>query len=167
MNEIKTKISAIAAMAENRVIGNNNEIPWHIPEDFAHFKRTTMGKPMIMGRKTFESLPGVLKGRTHIVISRGGFEHAEAQSVTSIEDAVTLAKEIAEKDGQDEIFIIGGGEIYRQTLPMLDRLYLTIVHLQPEGDTQFPDFDRDDWMTMSEEKHDGNPAFTFLTLGRI
>lgn len=166
MNEIKTKISAIAAMAENRVIGNNNEIPWHIPEDFAHFKRTTMGKPMIMGRKTFESLPGVLKGRTHIVISRGGFEHAEAQSVTTIKDAVTLAKEIAEKDGQDEIFIIGGGEIYRQTLPMLDRLYLTIVHLEPEGDTQFPDFDRDDWMTMSEEKHDGNPAFTFLTLDR-
>ena len=162
----KIKLSSIAAMAENHVIGKDNRLLWHIPEDFQHFKRTTMGKPMIMGRKTFESLPGALKGRTHIVISRSGFEHPDAETAPSLEAAIEMARGIAQNDNQDEVFIIGGGEIYKQSMDMIDRLYLTIVHQDYDGDTQFPEFDRNDWITVSEEQHEGDPAFTFCTLER-
>lgn len=156
-------------MAQNRAIGKDNELLWHIPEDFKHFKRTTMGKPMLMGRKTFESLPGVLKGRTHIVITRGDYTHAEAISVKTLEDAITMAKTLAEKDGEDEVFVIGGGEIYKQTMPLIDRIYLTIVHQDYEGDTYFPEFDWNDWNITHEDKHEARadtPAFTFFTLDR-
>lgn len=165
----KIKLSSISAMAENRAIGKDNNLLWHIPKDFQHFKRTTMGKPMVMGRKTFESLPGVLKGRTHIVITRGDYTHEEATSVKSLEDAIALGKNLAEKDGQDEIFIIGGGEIYRQSMPLIDRIYLTVVHKNYNGDTFFPEFDWDEWHISEETKHDadGNtPAFTIFTLDR-
>lgn len=153
-------------MAENHVIGKDNALLWHIPEDFRHFKRTTMGKPMIMGRKTFESLPGALKGRTHIVISRSGFEHPDAVTAPSLEAAIEMARGIAQNDNQDEVFIIGGGEIYKQSMNIIDRLYLTIVHQDYDGDTQFPEFNRNDWEIVSEEKHEGNPAFTFYTMER-
>ncbi|GJL86208.1 MAG: dihydrofolate reductase [Micavibrio sp.] len=172
MSEIKPHVTlaSIAAMAQNRVIGNADQIPWHIPEDFQFFKKTTMDHPMIMGRKTFESLPGVLKGRTHIVISRDGYDHPEAIGATSLEEAIEKGKELAQRDGQDEVFIIGGGEIYKQTLSIIDRLYLTLVHQQYEGDTYFPEFDWGEWNIASADKHEGSsegePAYTFFTLER-
>ena len=156
-------------MAENRAIGKDNELLWHIPEDFKHFKRTTMGKPMIMGRKTFESLPGVLKGRMHIVITRGDFQHAEAVTVHSLEEAIELAKNTAQKEGQNEVFVIGGGEIYKQSMALVDRIYLTVVHKEYDGDTFFPEFDWDEWTIAAEDRHaaEGDtPAFTFFTLER-
>ncbi|HBR69119.1 MAG TPA: hypothetical protein DEA55_07075 [Rhodospirillaceae bacterium] len=162
MSEIK--LSSIAAMAQNRVIGNKDQIPWHIPEDFQFFKKTTMNHPMIMGRKTFESLPGVLKGRTHIVISRNGYDHPEAIGAKSLDEALAKGKELAQQDGKDEVFIIGGGEIYRQTMPIIDRLYITLIHRDYEGDTKFPDFDWNDWAVISEDRRDGDPAYTFFTL---
>ncbi len=164
MSEIK--LSSIAAMAQNRVIGNKDQIPWHIPEDFRFFKKTTMDHPMIMGRKTFESLPGVLKGRTHIVISRSGYDHPEAIGAKTLEEALTKGKELARQNGRGEVFIIGGGEIYKQTMPLIDRLYITLIHRDYEGDTKFPDFDWNDWAIVSEDRREGDPAYTFFTLER-
>lgn len=198
-NMTKIICSSIAAMAENRVIGKDNALIWHIPEDLKHFKRTTMGKPIIMGRKSFEALGKPLPGRDNIVISRSGevLPHnaptptykemesvgvGEASSssnaapsnlhyVTSIEAGVEKGREIAAAKGLDEIFITGGGEIYKQTLPLTDRLYLTVLHRTYEGDTYFPEFDREEWTVTAEEKHPADPetnrpAFTFFTLER-
>ena len=158
MNNIK--ISSIVAAAKNNIIGLNNELLWHIPEDFKHFKRKTMGKPMIMGRKTFESLPAALKGRDHIVITStpeyfSGTEYIHY--VASIEEAIKLAKDIAEKDGQDEVFIIGGGQIYEQTFPIIDRLYLTRVERDYEGDTEFPYIDLTAWTMHIENTIPADP----------
>lgn len=133
-------ISAIAAIGkENRVLGNKGKIPWYIPEDFAHFKQTTMGHPIIMGRKTFETFPKPLPGRTHIVVTRDASYTVpeEVFTATSIESAIEKAKE---QPGSDEIFIIGGGQIYTAALPYTDRLYLTLVDGNFEGDTFFPGY---------------------------
>ncbi len=196
MSEIKprVRISSIAAMAENNVIGKDGGMPWHLPEDLKHFKRTTIGKPILMGRKSYESLGKPLPGRANIVISRSykdlpsnapseihqGME-AVAHKVepqnedgpflyASIEDGIEAAREMVEEQGLDDIFITGGGEIYKQTLPVIDRLYITLIHREYEGDTYFPEFDWEDWSIISEEKHDGSsddgPAFTFFTLDR-
>ncbi len=159
-------ISAIAAMASNRVIGGDNKMLWHIPEDFKYFKKTTLGKPVIMGRKTYESLGKPLPGRANIVISRTPAKTEGIISVTTIDEAITEAKAIATRDKQNEIFIIGGGEIYKKSLPQTDRLYLTIIDRDYEGDTRFPDFNRDEWKTISEDRHEGDPAYTFLVLER-
>ena len=175
MNDIK--LSSIVAMAENNVIGKDNDLLWHIPEDFKHFKRTTMGCPMIMGRKTYDSLPGALKGRTHIIVSRSVPENPPEKDpdgpdllyATSLEDAIQTAKEIAANDDAKQAFIIGGGQIYEQTLPMIDRLYLTVVHEEFEGDTSFPALNWDEWDITGEERHsagDKTPAFTIFTLDR-
>lgn len=160
-------------MAQNRAIGKDDKLLWHIPEDFKHFKRTTMGKPMAMGRKTFDSLPGALKGRTHIVISRSApvteDTQASLQYVASIDEAITRATLIAERDELDEAFIIGGGEIYKQTLSIIDRIYLTIVDGEYEGDTFFPEFDWNMWNITFEEKHEATgstPGFKFVTLDK-
>jgi dihydrofolate reductase len=168
MTKNKPILSAIVAMAENRAIGKDNKLLWHIPEDLKHFKNTTMGKPMIMGRKSFESLPGMLPGRPHIVISRSmvlAHESDQFHGVQSIKDAIELASTL----NQEEIFITGGGEIYKQTLGMLDRLYLTIVHHEYDGDTFFPAIDWDQWTisdTIEHEADENNnrPAFTIMTL---
>lgn len=191
----KIILSSIVAMAENRVIGKDNALIWHISEDLKHFKRTTLGKPIIMGRKSYESLGKPLPGRANIVISRsfdqlpenaptatyGTMESAPANTnettesappppmlyyMKSIESGIECAKDIAQKDGIDEIFITGGGEIYKQTMPLIDRLYLTIVHRDYEGDTLFPEFDWNEWNITAEVKHDGDPAFTIYTLDR-
>lgn len=167
-------VSAIVAMAQNHVIGKDNALIWHIPEDLQHFKRLTMGKPMIMGRKCFESLPGILPGRAHIVISRhpvAAKSDAEKQSqvhyADSVPAAIETAKMLAAQDGQNEAFIIGGGEIYRQTLPIIDRLYITHIHRDYEGDTIFPIIDQVDFQLRSQEKHaDHDPPFTFKTFIR-
>lgn len=159
------KTSLIAAMAENRCIGVKNTIPWHIPEDFKHFKNTTMGKPMIMGRKTFESLPGMLPGRAHIVISRSApsEDKDNLHHAGSIEQGIEIAREIATQDGQDEIFIIGGAQIYTQALDknLIDQMYLTFVDQIPDGDAFFPEFDENAWTEISNEPHDGYRFVTF------
>lgn len=167
----KIKLSAIVAMAENRVIGGDNKLLWHLPADLKHFKNTTMNKPMIMGRKSFESLPGILPGRPHIVISRSmvlAHESDQFHGVQSIDDAIELASTF----DTDEIMICGGGEIYKQTLDTLDRLYLTIVHKDYEGDTHFPKLNWDHWevgdvVEHEEDDEKDRPAFTIFTLDKI
>ncbi len=133
-------------MSRNRVIGADNRLLWHIPEDFKHFKTTTMGKPVIMGRKTYESIGRPLPGRANIVISRNpDAVEGDVFAVATLDDAVERAKKIAAADGVDEIFIIGGGQIYQEAMPLLDRIYLTVIDRDYEGDTLFPPIDADGW----------------------
>ncbi len=162
-------ISSIAAMARNRVIGVSNGLAWHIPEDFKYFKKTTLGKPIIMGRKTYYSFGKPLPGRPNIVISRSFLNPVNDDGpffVKTIEDAIKLAQQKAKDLKADEIFIIGGGEIYKQTLPDTQRLYLTVIDRDYEGDTSFPEFDWNEWNIVSEEKREGDPSFTFFVLER-
>ncbi|MCG6264605.1 type 3 dihydrofolate reductase [Vibrio vulnificus] len=128
-------ISMIAAMAKQRIIGKDNQMPWHLPADFAWFKRCTMGKPVVMGRKTYDSIGRPLPGRLNIVISRD--ESLVIEGVTmasSIAHALVLAGDV------DEVMIIGGGSIYAECLPKADKLYLTFIDATIDGDTQFPDW---------------------------
>ena len=132
----KPTISLVAAMAKNRVIGKDNDMPWHLPADLAHFKKVTLGKPIIMGRKTYESIGRPLPGRQNVVISRNADYKVEGcDTVTSIEAAIELVKQ------HDEVMIIGGGFLYSQVLPLANKLYLTFIDLDVDGDTQFPEFE--------------------------
>lgn len=154
-------IAAIAAVSENGVIGREGKLPWHIPADLKHFKKITMGKPIIMGRKTFESIGKPLPGRTNIIVSR-----TLPDAAPDLESAIARAKEIAERDGVDEIMIIGGGEIFRQALPVTERVYLTIIEDDIEGDAFFPDLDDRDWREVSKDHLVGDPSLSFVTLER-
>lgn len=137
-----SRISLIAAVARNNVIGSNQTIPWHIPSDFAWFKQTTMGKPMIMGRKQFETFTRPLPGRPHIVVTRQHDYAPEGVIVRrSLPEAMAAARRMAEASERDEIMVIGGGDIYAQALPLADRLYISHVDLEPEGDVHFPPID--------------------------
>jgi dihydrofolate reductase len=139
-------VAIIAAIAENGVIGDGNHIPWRLPGDFAHFKRMTMGKPLIMGRKTFESIGRPLPGRTNIVVTRQeGYRPDGVIVAPSLEAALERAQEVAKADRANEVMIGGGAEIYRQALPFADRMYLTQVMLEPAGDTYFPPIDFEQW----------------------
>ncbi|WP_404973388.1 type 3 dihydrofolate reductase [Vibrio campbellii] len=155
-------ISMIAAMADNRIIGKDNQMPWHLPADFAWFKRCTMGKPVVMGRKTYESIGRPLPGRLNIVISRDALLSIEGvTTVTSIEQALEIAGEV------EEVMIIGGGAIYAACLPMANKLYVTHIEAEIEGDTQFPDWGNEFKETYSEayqadEKNAYNMRFTVL-----
>ena len=155
-------ISMIAAMADNRIIGKDNQMPWHRPADFAWFKRCTMGKPVVMGRKTYESIGRPLPGRLNIVISRDASLSIEGvTTVTSIEQALEVAGEV------EEVMIIGGGAIYAACLPMANKLYVTHIEAEIEGDTQFPDWGNEFKETYSEayqadEKNAYNMRFTIL-----
>ena len=170
-------IAAIAAMSDNRVIGREGQLPWHLPEDLKHFKQVTMGKPVIMGRKTFDSIGRPLPGRDNFVLSRTNLIiHHKAKADGSpghvqhlapmhpIQEAIHLAKEIARQEGQIEIMIIGGGEIYREALPFTQRLYLTQVHQTIEGDAFFPALNDHEWKKTATEDHGG---FSFVTLERV
>jgi len=161
----------IVAMASNRVIGRNGGMPWHLPGDLRHFKKTTLGKPLIMGRKTFQSIGRALPGRTNIVVTRDpGFEAEEIVVVINFDAAISQAREIAQDDGVDEIMIGGGGEIYRRALPHADRIYLTEVDRNIDGDVTFPDFDRKEWREHRREQHpgvDGGPSYSFVVLDRV
>ena len=154
-------ISMIAAMADNRIIGKDNQMPWHLPADFAWFKRCTMGKPVVMGRKTYESIGRPLPGRLNIVISRDASLSIEGvTTVTSIEQALEVAGEV-------EVMIIGGGAIYAACLPMANKLYITHIEAEIQGDTQFPDWGNEFKETYSEayqadEKNAYNMRFTIL-----
>lgn len=165
------RVSAIVAVAENGCIGKDNDLPWHIPEDLKRFKAVTMGKPIIMGRKTFESIVArlgkPLPGRSSIVVSRGGFAAEGATVCPDIESAITKAGELAQAQGLDEIFIGGGAQIYALALPQTDRIYLTKVHQAVEGDAFFPALNPQDWRETSREDFDGSPAFSIMTLERV
>ncbi|HHX8547622.1 TPA: type 3 dihydrofolate reductase [Vibrio alginolyticus] len=155
-------ISMIAAMADNRIIGKDNQMPWHLPADFAWFKRCTMGKPVVMGRKTYESIGRPLPGRLNIVISRDETLKIEGvTTVTSIEQALEVAGDV------EEVMIIGGGAIYASCLPMANKLYVTHIEAAIDGDTQFPDWGDQFKETYSEmyqadEKNAYNMRFTVL-----
>ncbi|NOJ16111.1 type 3 dihydrofolate reductase [Vibrio jasicida] len=155
-------ISMIAAMADNRIIGKDNQMPWHLPADFAWFKRCTMGKPVVMGRKTYESIGRPLPGRLNIVISRDTSLSIEGvTTVTSIEQALEVAGD------SEEVMIIGGGAIYAACLAIANKLYVTHIEAEIEGDTQFPDWGNEFKETHSEayqadEKNAYNMRFTVL-----
>lgn len=147
------KISMIAAMGKNRVIGKNNDIPWHLPDDFQYFKDTTKGHCVIMGRKNWESLPHKFKplpGRTNIVITRQEGYIADGGQVT---DSLENALEIAQQKGEKEAFIIGGGEIYRMGLEWADKIYLTEINGVFDGQVTFPEFDKEKWKETSRIQH--------------
>jgi len=157
------EVFLVVAVAANGVIGREGALPWHLPADLRHFKALTIGKPMIMGRKTFESLPGLLPGRRHIVLTRDpAWAEEGAEVARSPEEAIALAN-------APHIAVIGGAEIYRAFLPHADRIEWTEVAAEPEGDTRFPHFDRAEWIETAHETHapDGRaPGFAFVTLLR-
>jgi dihydrofolate reductase len=157
-------------MARNRVIGVANGLAWHIPEDFKYFKKTTLGKPHHHGPShLMKRFSKPLPGRPNIVVSRS---FSMNQSATARSSCIAIERcddaGASEKllKWRSEIFIIGGGQIYKQTLPITERLYLTIIDREYDGDTFFPDFDWNDWNVVSEDKREGDPAFTFYVLER-
>lgn len=171
------RVSLIAAMNNNRVIGNQGKIPWHLPEDFKMFKRVTMGKPVIMGRKTHESIGRVLPGRANMVLSRTHRsvyrewdDLEKAVYVPNLIDALTAATLYAGIMTLGEVFIIGGGQVYAEALPMADRIYLTRVDQEDEGDAFFPVIDLDQWRMTSCEafaKVGARPGYQFQVWDRI
>ncbi len=160
----------IAALAENRVIGRDNQLPWHLPADLKHFKAKTLGKPIIMGRKTWDSLGRPLPGRLNLVVSRqAGLVLAGAEVFPSLDAAIVRADEWAREQGVDELMLIGGAQLYEQGLAQAERLYLTRVALQPQGDAWFPAFAESDWQCSEREEQpavDSAPAHCFETWQR-
>lgn len=156
------EVALIAAVAENGVVGRNEQLPWYLPEDLQYFKRTTLGKPILMGRKTWESIGRPLPGRTNIVITRQpDYEAPGARVVATLEQALALAESIATIDGVAELMVIGGAEIYAHALPLARRLYLTEVHAEVTGDARFPDWDRAHWQECSRERHDAGESGSY------
>jgi dihydrofolate reductase len=154
-------ISIIAAVAENSVIGKDNKLLWHIPDDLKRFKKITLGHPIIMGRKTFESIRRPLPGRLNIIISRNSeFKIEECVVVSSLEDALKIA---AEHDAQ-EVFIIGGASIYKEAISYAHKLYLTKVHRSFEGDAFFPSYDDFKKVIASEDHQYEGLSYTFIDL---
>jgi dihydrofolate reductase len=158
-------LSLIAALGENRVIGVDNSMPWHLPGDFKYFKATTLGKPIIMGRKTWDSLGRPLPGRLNIVVSRQtDLVLHGAEVYPSLEAAIVRAEAWAKEQGVDEVMLIGGAQLYAQGLAQADRLYLTRVALSPEGDAWFPEFDLKAWKLVSNTFNPAEadkPSYTF------
>ena len=157
-------ISMMWAQSSNGVIGDNNQIPWHIPDDLKYFKLVTSRKPVIMGRKTFESLGMPLPNRPNIVVSRQqDYSHHAVMVVHNIEDAIKHAKALTAK----EAIVIGGAEIYEQAMPLATRLYVTLIDKDVAGDTYFPKFDHSEWIVTSElpMKH-GDLSYKFQTMVR-
>ena len=146
------RLALIVAQGLNRVIGNDNKLPWYLPEDLRYFKEVTMGKPIIMGRKTFESIGKPLPGRLNIVITRDSNWSAEGVKVVSgLGDAIEVGEGQALIDGVEEAVIIGGAQIYAQSLSIVDRLYLTQVEAEPEGDAYFPEVDYSQWQELGRQ----------------
>lgn len=152
-------VNIIVAMSPNHAIGSNGHLPWHLPEDLARFKQITLGHTIIMGRRTFESLPnGALPGRRNIVLSQKVHTFENCEIFPSLEKALRNCK------GESDVFIIGGESIYRQALPLAKRLYITLVDENPKfADTFFPKFEIKDWQETKKEEH---PGFSFITLTR-
>jgi len=166
------KITLVVAVAENSVIGWQGGLAWHQSSDLKFFRKVTMNKPLIMGRKTFESIGKPLDGRDNIVITRNtAFEVPGILVAANLEDALELAREKARERGADEISIIGGAQIYALALPLADRIYLSRIHLSPDGDTFFPKLDESQWREISRERHAASPKdsadYSFIVLERI
>ncbi|UCJ19081.1 dihydrofolate reductase [Pseudomonas sp. MM211] len=161
----------IAALAENRVIGRDNQLPWHLPADLKHFKAKTLGKPIIMGRKTWDSLGRPLPGRLNLVVSRqSGLKLEGAEVFATVAAAHQRAEAWAREQGVDEVMLIGGAQLYEQALTIADRLYLTRVALQPEGDAWFPAFDEEQWQCTERDHQpatDTAPAHSYETWTRL
>jgi dihydrofolate reductase len=159
------RITLVAAMARNRAIGLDGAMPWHLPRELKHFKDTTMGKPIVMGRKTWESIGRVLPGRQNIVVTRNReYEASGCDVVPSLEDAIAAAE-------GDEVMIIGGGQLYTEALQFADRMVLTLVDCEPGADTWFPDWDEKAWRetsSRSEQPDEKNPhAYRVIDLVRV
>lgn len=168
MDAAQVRVALIAAMATNRVIGRNNQLPWHLPNDLKYFKATTLGKPIIMGRHTFESIGKPLPGRSNMVVTRNPlFTAAGVQVVHSVEAALAQAKTEAIAAGVDEVMVIGGAQIYAECLPLADRLYLTLVDAEIEGDAFFPALNWCDWHELRREDFaadgKGSYGYSFVT----
>ncbi len=169
MNENQIKISMIAAMTQDRVIGKDNDMPWHLPDDLQFFKKNTLGKPVVMGRKTFESIGcRPLPNRPNFVISLQTDLDYSVPVLASIEEAINAAK----ADNPQEIVIMGGGQLYKQMLPEAERLYLTLIDAQIDGDTHFPDWTQvGEWFEVSREHHPADErhayAFDFVVLEKL
>ncbi len=143
----------VAAVAENGVIGREGDMPWSLPTDLRHFRRLTLGKPVVMGRRTFESIGRPLPGRHNIVVTRDrGFAAEGVEVVHGVEAALERAREVAAAGGATEVAVVGGGALYRATIGRADRLYITRVEASPEGDTRFPEIDSAVWHKVSEER---------------
>ena len=161
----------VAAVAENGVIGRDGDLPWRLPGDLKHFKAVTLGKPVIMGRRTFESIGRALPGRPNIVLTRDPAFRADGiQVVASLDAALPLAEKEAARLDADEIAVIGGANLYAQTLPRARRIYLTEVHAAPDGTVRFPRFERSEWREISRDgPHQGEDdayAYSFVVLER-
>ena len=161
------RLSLIAAVADNGTIGRDNDLPWRLPDDFRRFKALTMGHHLLMGRKTWESIGRPLPGRTTVVISR---RPLTVPAGVELAASVDSALEVAALAGDDEAFVVGGAEIYRQLLSRADRIYLTRVHAEVDGDVRFPEFDETDWRLVAQEEHGADERhalpFTFVTYDR-
>ena len=160
-------LSIIVAVAENRVIGKDNDLVWRLPADLRYFKNTTMGHPVVMGRKTYESFNSPLKGRTNIIVTRNpDYRQAGCIIVHNLQEAYEKARQ----ENPEEIFILGGEEIYRQALPDVEKIYLTEVHDQFEGDAFFPELDDQDWEEVKREDFEpdekNNHPYSFVQLRR-
>jgi dihydrofolate reductase len=163
------RIALIVAMAENRVIGRGGDLPWRISADLKHFKAKTMGKPIIMGRKTYDSIGKPLPGRANIVVTQGDGAFPDGVDVAAdVSAAMEVAQRRAKETGADEIMIIGGATLYEATLPDADRVYLTEIHEAVDGDTFFPEFDRTAWREVEREDRDDihTAPVSFVTLDR-
>ncbi len=159
-------VSLVAAMSENRVIGRRGQLPWHLPKDLKHFKTLTVDHTVIMGRKTFDEIKRPLDNRRNVVITRNhAFQPHGVTVVPSLDEALALGAT------EEEVFVIGGGTVFRLALPRADRLYLTIIHARIEGDTYFPAFDAAAWVLESEERHEADLKhaypFSFRNYRRI
>jgi dihydrofolate reductase len=159
------RISAIVAMSDNRVIGNHGQLPWYLPADLKNFKKITMGYPIIMGRKTWQSINRPLPGRHNIIITReSAFQAEECTVVNSLTAALNAAA------GSDEVFIIGGASIYEEMMPLMQRLYITLIHENFEGDTWFPAISMKEWQEIERVDHDkdqdNHSSYSFIVLER-
>ncbi|SDL01914.1 dihydrofolate reductase [Pseudomonas indica] len=167
MNTTTLPLALIAALAQNRVIGRDNQLPWRLPADLKHFKAMTLGKPVIMGRKTWDSLGRPLPGRLNLVVSRQpGLQLEGAEAFASLDAAIERAEHWAREQGAGELMLIGGAQLYAQALERADRLYLTRVGLRPEGDAWFPEFSEAEWVREAHDEHPATadtPAYDFET----
>lgn len=169
MTEGRVRVALVVAMADNRVIGAKGGLPWRIPADLKHFKAVTMGKPIVMGRRTYDSIGKPLPGRPNIVVTRGGGTYPDGvDTAADVEAALAIATRRAHEAGVEEIMIIGGATLYEALLPRADRLYLTEIHETAEGDTYFPAFDKGEWREVAREDRDDiyRAPVSFVTLDR-
>ncbi|MHC2993313.1 dihydrofolate reductase [Pontibacter sp. HJ8] len=160
-------IAIVVAIADNHVIGKDNQLIWHLPADLRHFKQKTMGHPMIMGRKTFDSIGKPLPGRTTIIVTRQqNFEAAGCLVAHTVQEAIDMGREL----DTEQVSIVGGAEIYKQAMPFVDTLYLTRVHHTFEGDTYFPELPEKEWQQISAEHHESDEknrySYSFIELRR-